>query len=412
MHVSQKLCNYLKKTSLEDVFKLLHENDRPFFLRSAIALKNALMVDSAGQVPVGQDLVTILFTRLCELLPRILRKRAKEVEQKPPTAHGAIKPCLLIAWLYQIVGELPKGSMDLKVALEGKCVVSALRGCLKYGIAPVSSTYWAALASDCLKLARELVRVITLESASFPPPEDVYEMVVTHSRFAESLKDPSGVAETRKLELVRLLLACVSLSKATIVFRVEIWNALFIAYGAGVGIVDVSIRRLLYLATRKQDEVSSFCGSLDTEIQKEPQRSIFLPFRVRICPSWISSDGVILSRKAPMSRVSPCGTGLPTGSNCLGFVKLCAPFRLMICLIHCRFRKSKCGYQPRKIPRRAKMWGKTVMMVATAPPISFHLFSLRWRVAWKAEVKQSTSRRASNVQMDTSRGVVIPSTTN
>jgi hypothetical protein len=228
----------------------------------ALKLREVVEEEDSVQSKLKETLTTAIFVRLCELLPRSLRKRTKAQEASEVLASDVI-----VDWLCPIVGEFPSFDMECLAVLDPKCIYSALRACLKYGMLPLEGLEsFGAISSRCLRLARELVLGIpaasskTPETGSFPSPSEAFEMVVSHSQFNQCLTavPNNSLGATRKLELIRLMLSCVSLSDTVIVFEKGIWDSLFRSYDASVGIIDATLRRLLYISTKRQAEVRCF----------------------------------------------------------------------------------------------------------------------------------------------------------
>ncbi|CAB9505999.1 Sulfite exporter TauE/SafE [Seminavis robusta] len=231
------------------------------FLEGCVQLISFLDEDVEVEATVKRDLCPAFFARLCKLLPRSLRNHFKGNGEKLPSDPG-VAPSLLIRWMCQLAKQL--ASFDMDSGILEKSVGSTLRSCLKYGMAEADDTARTKTATICLQLAIELVPAIHAaeiagKSDNLPTAEEIYSMVVSHSRFQATLFESSdgGQNDARKLELVRLLLSCVSLSTTTITFSSSVWDALFSAYNASVGVIDATLRRLLYVASTKQGESES-----------------------------------------------------------------------------------------------------------------------------------------------------------
>jgi hypothetical protein len=235
------------------------------FLQIAVTVTGALTnVGGSEGALLRQEICSALFVILCVQLPRSLRKERKAVQGHKPPTEKILEPSLLIDWILPMVGGFPNDlDVDTLKAMDPTCVSTAVRGCLKYGMAEAESPIFLATSTKCLELARRLVAVNVAPTSALhentPSPSDVYSMVVSHSKFKECLTRNPGSQEraARKLELVRLLLACVSRSESPVEFQKEVWDVICSSYNAGVGIIDTSIRRLIFVAVSRQTSVSS-----------------------------------------------------------------------------------------------------------------------------------------------------------
>lgn len=274
--IVDEIIQILKSSSfMKDIYRKMHTSTQRAFLDIALVLREVMDESQSQQADLKGKLSTLLFVRLNEMLPRALRKYTKALERDSKTEE-LLMPGTIVELICPIVGEFPCFDMQCLSEVDPKCMSSSLRACLKYGLMDFESMEaFAPIAPDCLRLARELVLGIDpsvastgKESWDFPLPAEVYEMVVSHSNFHQSMTASNeGMDNARKLEIARLLLSCVSLSKTAIIFEKTIWEILFSAYNAGVSTIDSCLRRLFYLGTKKQGDVSyciNFCfGSLD-----------------------------------------------------------------------------------------------------------------------------------------------------
>lgn len=266
VNLAYKIANALKSPNLmKSTLRKIDISTQVSLFRVALVLKDVMDETNDAQSRAKSILSTALFVRLNEILPRSLKKYIKAAEEDFLVGE-VLEPAMIIDWLCTLVGEFPSFDMECLASLNPKCASASLRACLKYGMINFEGIEaFAGITPDCLKLARELVLGIapglSLSQAGpddFPTTSEVYEMVVSHSNFFEALEAPGGgPGGARKLEMLRLLLSCVSLSKTTIVFDTVVWEALFRTYRAGVNAADHCLRRLLYVATKKQEGVSS-----------------------------------------------------------------------------------------------------------------------------------------------------------
>lgn len=256
-NLAMEMAEFLTGTDCNNILNKTNATALVAFLQATSSINATLDGGNQSQSTIHQTLHTGLFVRLCELLPRALRKTNKAMEEN--RTNEIIDPSFVIKMLLPLANKFGSFDMTQVASFDSGSTAAALRACLKYGMTECSSSSFTEIASQCLRLARSLVLSVPSEgSKGFPPPSAVYEMIVSHSHFAESLQGSldDDASESRKLELVHLLLACVSLSKSPINFETDVWNALFGAYGAGLSATDSALRRIFYVATKRQDEGS------------------------------------------------------------------------------------------------------------------------------------------------------------
>ena len=261
--LAKEIATLLNGPACHGLLGRMSASTREAFLQAALSVAASLEESDLSQAANQQIVDTGLFIRLCELLPRSLRKTIKAMEGNR-SSDEIVDPSFLIKSLVPLAGKFSSFNMALVSDLDSTCMAAALRACLKYGMTESSSTSFTEIASQCLRLARALLLSIAAAATnSFPSPAAVYEMIVSHSHFAESLVGSTDDhdSESQKRDLVLLMLTCVSLSKSPLSFGTDVWSVLFRAYGAGLGATDVSLRRLFYVATKRQD-VSGYASNI------------------------------------------------------------------------------------------------------------------------------------------------------
>lgn len=246
--LAEGMARYFTTTAWHDVMEQLVFSTRKDFIRATILVKDSLDESHLDQRTLTAGLVACL----CEQLPRALRKMVKAEARRSLT--DAIDPAFLLQLLLPLTG---KADTKLVRNIDPACTAAALRACLKYGMAEPASASFAVVAGQCLRLAQKLVLGFSSNASdSFPTPKVVYEMIVSHSHFAEAMVNSSedlSPEGSQKLELVRLMLACVSTSTTQICVKADIWGVFFRSYRAGVGPTDASLRRLFYTVAKRKD---------------------------------------------------------------------------------------------------------------------------------------------------------------
>lgn len=250
--LSEEIAFLLTNSMFHDEFEKMHFETRLSFLRAAMLTGASIDERDSSQHSLQQRLESGLFVRLCELLPRALRKTIKSM----PTTYSSkevVNPLFLIELLLPLTTKFSTFDLRLLDTWDSKCLASSLRACLKYGMAEPTSAFFSEVASVCLRLARSLLIGIPLSAAdTLPSPTVVFEMIVSHSRFSEALIDDSSANGCQKLELVNLMLACSSLAKSPINIGADVWKILFRSYGASLNAPDCSLRRLFHVLSKRQ----------------------------------------------------------------------------------------------------------------------------------------------------------------
>ena len=263
--LAMELATLLTSSAFHDVFSKMNAASRTSFLRATSAIKASLDERVESQAAIYQTLESGLFVRLCEQLPRALRKTIKAMTVDR-SSNEVVDPCFLIEVLLPLTRKF--GNFDLTSfdAWDSTCIASTLRASLKYGITESNATSYASY--QCLRLARSFVISIPASAANdFPTPSAVYEMIVSHSHFAETLTNANIANEDQKLQLVNLMLACATLSKSPLAVGTDIWKILFRAYGAGLSATDSSLRRFFYVVSKRQNV--SLCVLFGKEVRHE-----------------------------------------------------------------------------------------------------------------------------------------------
>lgn len=252
--LAMEIATLLTSSTFHNVFGKMNAASRVSFLRATSAIKASLEESDESQAAICQTLESGLFVRLCELLPRALRKTIKALAVAR-SSNEVVDPRFLIEFLLPLTRKFATFDLTSVDARDSTCIASTLRACLKYGMTASNDTSCAAITSQrCLRLARSFVIGIPVSAVNnFPSPSAVYEMIVSHSHFAEAITNANIASEYQKLQLVNLMLACASLSKSPLTVGTDIWKILFRAYGAGLGAADSSLRRFFFVVSKRQN---------------------------------------------------------------------------------------------------------------------------------------------------------------
>jgi hypothetical protein len=193
---------------------------------------------------------TSALMQLCSDLPKALRSfHRADAEEKRVGSDVVLKSLNLLQFI------LTSTELSLPVDQETiVCLGIVLKTCLKHGITD-QSPEWAITAA-CLRLARltlgQMEKIGGLSDAVQVPTISariVFRMVVTHSKFHVALASKASKDKTAsvmmRLELIRLLICCVSMARAEISFDRTLWSTLLSTFDAGVTAFDEAFRRLL-----------------------------------------------------------------------------------------------------------------------------------------------------------------------
>lgn len=141
---------------------------------------------------------------------------------------------------------------------------SLIRSCLRYGIA-TSGNDKNSIRELMLQIVQQLVPLLHPEHSklsvlvtSFSKPfgTHVFELMISHSKFAALLLSPTSNAERKvRLEALRLMKACL-LAAEDIDFNVDVWFRLLACYDAGTADKDLLVLEVLVLIARCAPSVS------------------------------------------------------------------------------------------------------------------------------------------------------------
>ena len=219
--------------------------------------------DSKRQVKGA--LSSLLFRHLCEIGPRSLRYHMGN--RVDATTECPIAPNTLLYWTQKVADRVCKTG-DWAEIFSTKALYSMIRSCLRNGLSR-NDFQNQQTTLLCLRTVNSLVIAASGTSSglssSTPLPEQVTEMVTSHSSFRSICEDESGSAQ--KSEMVLMLLSCIPRTKK-LKFDQQVWGDLLRAYHAGVEKVDLDLRELLWEYWQLADEVSSLQIVSPTRCQK------------------------------------------------------------------------------------------------------------------------------------------------
>jgi hypothetical protein len=208
---------------------------------------------------VTSRLASTIFVLLCEFLQGSYKVQSSE-------AHSSLGAKSVLTWLISLLEDVHEFELEVFQHVKPTLLQKVFRSCLKYGLTR-STEYNQDVPVLSLQLVRALLTRLSnspigilKEHLPTPSPAEVFMMLTAHSKFHVVLSQSEGVDGDRtgdraRLEVVRLMLCCVTLSPGETTIEPAVWKTLFSAFNAGLGELDTTIRQLFY-AYCKQPNVS------------------------------------------------------------------------------------------------------------------------------------------------------------
>jgi hypothetical protein len=211
-------------------------------------------------------LSSALLVHLCEILPGLLVSRSK-VKKRHGSGRQVLDASLAFEILYEIISKAEHYDDAIFLRTSPTLMRRLFRACLKSGITEESGLQ-RHLALSSLRLVHLILSKTTHDSPlnvlgatlSLPSADEVFTMTTSHSKFHAvlSLRDSEQRDEEITLEIVQLLLLCVTLSPNTIVPDTAVNKALLAGFDAGLGEVDTTIRRFYNAFDVSRSDVSEY----------------------------------------------------------------------------------------------------------------------------------------------------------
>jgi hypothetical protein len=212
-------------------------------------------------------LASALLVRLCEILPGSLVSRSR-VKKRHEGGRQVLDASITLDMLFEIIGKAEHYDDAIFLRTSPTLMRRLFRACLKSGITEEGGLQ-RRLAISSLRLVHLILSKATHESTplnvlgttlSLPSADEVFTMTTSHSKFQAviSLRDLEQRDEEITLEIVQLLLLCVTLSPNTIATDTAVNMALLAGFDAGLGEVDTVIRRFYNALDVSRSEVSEY----------------------------------------------------------------------------------------------------------------------------------------------------------
>jgi hypothetical protein len=232
--------------------------------------------DSVDEIDAKKRMRSALFCHLLELIPRCLKQH---YGKRFGSTHVTQDPLKLFGLIFDMIDKVDGYDDGTFIDSGSTSLQRMIRSCLKYGISDVIvSDNDQQIRSSSLKLIRMILTEVSSPSSSLkaffgsatsPPAADVFKMVVSHSKFQSVIShNGDDTFDGLKLELIKLLLCCLSFSPEGIDMESNVWKTLISGFGAGLGQVDTALRRVFitYSQSAIHSKVSSFrpCACMAT----------------------------------------------------------------------------------------------------------------------------------------------------
>lgn len=189
-------------------------------------------------------LLTCAFTRCCKLLPRLLKSFARD---------NLSSTASLAALADVVIRILDRASCFDKELLSSysDTIDKSMVACLKYGIMEADDQTACFIYGKCLKIVGRLLQTGSTNEplASFTAGQ-IHSMVTSHSSFQKAVskkmyQPEKASSETQQLELIRLLILCVSIDGKRVKVDADTWVLILSAYDASMSDADRLLRRLM-----------------------------------------------------------------------------------------------------------------------------------------------------------------------
>jgi hypothetical protein len=199
-----------------------------------------------GKTQDGARFSANLLFLLCEIAPQALRLHAGKYTAGDVSSVLSAEQVLV--WTLEVVLDRIQIAKDCMGASGVKKIYSMIRACLRFGLS-MNESQDTLTMSLCVRVVKSFVAAAsggspTLTSlfASKPLAAQVFDMVVSHSRFRSIREDASSKRDN--VEAIHLLMFCISRT-SEVKFDYGVLEALLQSYHAGVGESDLELRRLV-----------------------------------------------------------------------------------------------------------------------------------------------------------------------
>ena len=195
-----------------------------------------------------KELSSELFCFLFAALPVIMKKNVLQKARR-------LQSDLVLTWLIRLIR---KNSDHLDLSKIEKSIYQKVsRVCLKHGVAVgYDDENIPMLSLQFMALLIERMHKDCPASPTSPTAREVFEMVVSHSKFKQLFTDvESGIEDTitagpkAKDHVIKLMITCVTISSEDIQIKSDVWKIIFASFNAGISHGDVLIRHLVSISS-------------------------------------------------------------------------------------------------------------------------------------------------------------------
>ncbi len=240
--VARELITFLSQTNIK-----IYGDGAKSLCSLGIKILDHLEAGGKEQDELGKHLRSELFYFLFAALPVLMKKKTSLRPTK-------IKSDLALMWLLRLVKENPNDILSRKI--EPLMYQKVCRVCLKQGITAGNDDENVSMLSlKFIGLLLKLVKNDPSVSPVSPTARDVFEMIVSHSKFELLFADTEmgeGSSDTIISELrenvLKLLISCILISDEDIQIESNVWKAIFSSFNAGISHTDVLIRYLVTIS--------------------------------------------------------------------------------------------------------------------------------------------------------------------
>lgn len=233
-------------TKLLDFFYHLEDGSRKESTEDEIYLIQ-LVIDTCEANEDISLLLSHAFVRSCKILSRLLKGFARNRQTSTSS--------LLLTATSMISNILDKTLNQDTVSHFLNAIDKSIVTCLKHGITEADDKLSCQVSGECLKVVSRILNVSQCNNFTLSEftPGQIHSMVVSHSSFQRALSNQVSYQSsksddvTQQIELIRLLILCVSLDARHINVDESQLSSILSVYTASTDNIDRLLRRLIYL---------------------------------------------------------------------------------------------------------------------------------------------------------------------
>lgn len=214
-----------------------------------ISILDHLKATDKQSEDLSKQLSSELFYFLFAALPKILKKNSPQTPTTLPSD-------LVLTWLIRLIEENSDDLFSRKI--ETSTYQKVCRACLKHGVAAGNNDKVPTLSLHFMGLLlTKLLHKDCSVTPATPTAKDVFDMIVSHSKFEQLFTDAENKEEDMlttkskaKGHILRLMITCVMISTNDIQIEPVVWKVIFASFNAGLGHIDILIRNLVSISCK------------------------------------------------------------------------------------------------------------------------------------------------------------------